>query len=190
MAAALTRAVMVPCFSPLLLIMRTPAAWNMPFIWLGVAVVAKSTSCGLTPLSRSRTAPPAMRSSCFSLTNSSGRQRTVSLQCAARAPGRSAGLCALVGRAGVPEPGVVTGKSGGRGPQTPRDVPGGDVQFSFAGPGEPRSSPCLAVVRVRASYHRRRREQAVLPRGLRTLEMRRDQDRPLCAPQSRQLAHT
>lgn len=185
---------MVPCFSPLLLIMRTPAAWNMPFIWLGVAVVAKSTSCGLTPLSRSRTAPPAMRSSCFSLTNSSGRQRTVSLPRAARAPGRSAGLCALVGTAGVPEPGVVTGKSGGRGPQTPRDVPGGDVrggdvQFSFAGPGEPRSSPCLAVARVSVSYHRGRREQAVLPRGLRTLEMRRDQDRPLRAPQSRQLAH-
>lgn len=70
--SSLTRAVMVPCFSPLLLIMRTPAAWNMLFIWLGVAVVAKSTSCGVTPLSRSRTAPPAMRSSWFSLTNSSG----------------------------------------------------------------------------------------------------------------------
>uniref|UniRef100_A0A672P2C0 PRA1 family protein n=2 Tax=Sinocyclocheilus grahami TaxID=75366 RepID=A0A672P2C0_SINGR len=59
----LTLAVMVPCFSPLLLIILTPAAWNMLFISSGVAVVAKSTSSGRFPDRRSRTAPPAILSS-------------------------------------------------------------------------------------------------------------------------------
>uniref|UniRef100_A0A6B0UQ35 Putative secreted protein n=1 Tax=Ixodes ricinus TaxID=34613 RepID=A0A6B0UQ35_IXORI len=43
--------------------MRTPSSSNMLFIWLGVAVVAKSRSCGALCISRSLTAPPAMRSS-------------------------------------------------------------------------------------------------------------------------------
>lgn len=43
-ARELTLAVMVPCFSPLLLMRRTPAAWKSVFICSGVAVVAKSTS--------------------------------------------------------------------------------------------------------------------------------------------------
>lgn len=65
--SSLTLAVMVPCFSPLLLIILIPAAWNMRFISSGVAVVAKSTSWGCFPDRRSRTAPPAILSSkwCF-----------------------------------------------------------------------------------------------------------------------------
>lgn len=58
-----TLAVMVPCFSPLLFIILTPAVWNMLFISSGVAVVAKSTSSGRFPDRRSRTAPPAILSS-------------------------------------------------------------------------------------------------------------------------------
>lgn len=65
----LTLAVMVPCFSPLLFIILTPAAWNMLFISSGVAVVAKSTSSGRFPDRRSRTAPPAILSSNWFFTN-------------------------------------------------------------------------------------------------------------------------
>lgn len=73
---SLTRAVMVPCFSPLLLIILMPAVWNMRFISSGVAVVAKSTSSGRFPDSRSRTAPPAIRSSYWCFWNSSKKDQT------------------------------------------------------------------------------------------------------------------
>ncbi|TNN59615.1 hypothetical protein EYF80_030187 [Liparis tanakae] len=63
---------MVPCCSPLLLIILMPAFWNMRFISSGVAVVAKSTSSGCVPDSRSRTAPPAILSSCWCFSNTSG----------------------------------------------------------------------------------------------------------------------
>lgn len=73
----LTLAVMVPCFSPLLLIILIPALWNIRFISSGVAVVAKSTSSGRFPDSRSRTAPPAILSSCWCFSNTSERTNTL-----------------------------------------------------------------------------------------------------------------
>lgn len=74
---SLTLAVIVPCFSPLLFIMRIPADWNISFIWAGVAVVAKSTSWGFTPLNKSLTAPPAILNSWFSFTNKSERRKNI-----------------------------------------------------------------------------------------------------------------
>lgn len=74
---SLTLAVIVPCFSPLLFIIRIPADWNMSFIWAGVAVVAKSTSWGFTPFNKSLTAPPAILNSWFSLTNNSERRKNI-----------------------------------------------------------------------------------------------------------------
>lgn len=71
----LTLAVMVPCFSPLLLIILIPALWNMCFISCGVAVVAKSTSSGFLPDRRSRTAPPAILNSCWCFWNTSGTSK-------------------------------------------------------------------------------------------------------------------
>ena len=71
-----TRAVIVPCFSPLALIIRTCALANISFICSGVAVVAKSTSCGVIPIRISRTAPPAIRISCWLLLNSSASFRS------------------------------------------------------------------------------------------------------------------
>lgn len=73
----LTLAVMVPCVSPLLLIILIPALWNMSFISSGVAVVAKSTSSGLFPDNRSRTAPPAIRSSNWFFSNNSARMEKI-----------------------------------------------------------------------------------------------------------------
>ena len=66
---------MVPCFSPLLLIILIPAAWNMRFISSGVAVVAKSTSSGRLPDRRSRTAPPAILNSNWCFSNRPGSSR-------------------------------------------------------------------------------------------------------------------
>lgn len=57
------RQVMVPCSSPFLCNIRIPSRPKISCICSGVAVVAKSTSAGFTPISRSRTAPPAIRNS-------------------------------------------------------------------------------------------------------------------------------
>ncbi|KAK2174504.1 hypothetical protein NP493_798g00007 [Ridgeia piscesae] len=62
---------MVPCFSPRLLIIRTFSISNIAFISSGVAVVAKSRSSGCFPMSKSLTAPPAIRRSYACFWNSS-----------------------------------------------------------------------------------------------------------------------
>lgn len=57
---SLSRHVIVPCASPFLFSIRICSRSNSSRIWVGVASVAKSMSDGRVPISRSRTAPPAI----------------------------------------------------------------------------------------------------------------------------------